>query len=260
MISPNELSRTTGLTLQETRAYLALYRLEETRTGPLCDASGIPSSRIYHVLGSLCRKGLAGYRLKNNTRVYAAAPPESLNELLDDRRRRLEDERGKLKTLIPQISKTRMREEPLSEHRYFEGTSGVKSLWHELAGLLRPGQTLLVHTGRAESYAPLDGFYREWHRIRVAKRVNARMIFPKTDTSIAPQRDMMPLTEVRTMPIDALGEWTVIGDLVIMQHLSKDRPRAFLINDKEFAGMMRETFERIWTIAEPVTRKRGRVR
>ncbi|MBI4145849.1 hypothetical protein HY489_00770, partial [Candidatus Woesearchaeota archaeon] len=52
-----------GLTVQESRVYLALLTLQEAKTGVLCKETKIASSNIYKILDKLLEKGLISYKI-----------------------------------------------------------------------------------------------------------------------------------------------------------------------------------------------------
>ena len=74
-----EILTKVGLTSQESRTYLALLRIQESQTGGICKNTGIASSNIYNILDSLIKKGLVGYRVQNNIKIFMPASPETLN-------------------------------------------------------------------------------------------------------------------------------------------------------------------------------------
>ncbi|MDO8553713.1 MAG: helix-turn-helix domain-containing protein, partial [Candidatus Micrarchaeota archaeon] len=74
-----------GLSDSEIRVYISLLELGQTTTGPLVKKTGVPSSKIYHILGSLTDKGLVGHVIHGKVKKFRANRPTALRHLLDKR-------------------------------------------------------------------------------------------------------------------------------------------------------------------------------
>lgn len=245
-----EILKRIGLTAQESRVYLALLELQEAQTGRLCAFTGIASSNIYNILRSLMQKGLASYRVQNNTRVFLPASPDALNELFLEKQRKLDEERREVAELVSNLKKRKIESEPYSNYKYYEGISGVKSMWHEINNFMSPGSTALVYTSRPSAYEKLISFYDAHHKMRREKGIKELMIFPDEDRELGHKR-RNKFTEVRFSSIKSDGEWGVVGDLLYIQYITGKAPRAFLIKDETFASTFREVFSKLWERAKP---------
>lgn len=243
-----ELLTKAGLGAPDARTYLALYRLQEAQSGRLAREANVPTSKVYAILEHLIDQGLVSVRLQNNIKVFQAAPPEALSALIEAKERALAEEKVQLVQAVSHIKQTKVLDAPYSRYKYFEGMNGIKSLWNEVAEKMHD-DTLLIHTGTHESYAPLFGFYSEFHKQRVQKRIPAKILFSIGDTELATQRKKLPLTEVRFDSIGTLSEVSVVNDMVVIQHLGKE-PHGFLIQDQIFADTFKEIFGKIWARAK----------
>jgi len=240
----SEMLEEIGLTKMEATTYLALVELQQAQTGIICKRTKIASSNIYLVLSKLIEKGLVSYRVQNNIRVYMPSPPEALQDIIAKKQAQLEDEKGKLAELLLNLKKI-TPDELISHYKYFEGIKGIKSLWREIEEHMQKTDILRIYTGKPESYASLAAFYAEYHESRIAKQVQARMIFPEEDTAVSTERQKLKLTKIRRMKLDNLAEWGTIGKFVFIQHIGKI-PRGFLIQDKVFADSFADVFDKLW--------------
>ena len=82
-----EALRKAGLTEGESRVYLALLKLGPTTTGPLIGLSDVTKSFIYRILDKLIKKGLVSYVIKEKTKYFQAAPPTTLLDYMNKRKR-----------------------------------------------------------------------------------------------------------------------------------------------------------------------------
>jgi sugar-specific transcriptional regulator TrmB len=239
-----------GLTKQESRCYLALYQLTESRVGGLSKSARIATANIYPVLNSLIAKGLVTYRISNNIKVFIANSPDALSALVEQRQKRLEQERLQATKIISLLKKLPPTEHPFARYKYFESINGIRSMWHDISNNSSLESEWLIHTGKVESYYPLQDFYASIHKDRISKKISARMIFPTADKVVAPKRSRLRRTKVRTYALHNLGEWGVCGDYVFMQHIAENRPYGLLINDKIFAQTFTHTFNELWKLSK----------
>ena len=80
-----------GLTESEARVYLALLELGPSLAGSISRKTGIHRRNIYDITERLIKKGLIGYILKNNRRLFEAANPEKFQDILKEKQQILEE-------------------------------------------------------------------------------------------------------------------------------------------------------------------------
>ena len=239
-----ELLQKIGLTKQESKVYVALLQIGEAKTGKLCSYTNIASSNIYGILESLIKKGLINYRVENNIKVFMAANPETLHQIFEKKQEELEKEKNMLPSLISNLKKFKSVGEPYSNYKYFEGIVGIKSMWHEINEVMK--EEIICYTGKQESYQSLLGFYNEHHKLRIKRKIRARLIFPKEEQALAKKRTDQ-FTQIKFLKLENEAEWGVTSDYIYMQHyINQKTPVAFLIKDKAFAKTFKQVFEQIW--------------
>ncbi len=238
-----------GLTKQEAKTYLELVKLGETKTGTLCEHTGIASSNIYHVLERLIDKGLASYRLQNNTKIYMPAPPHALNELIEKKREQLERERKELQEVISELEEEQEQDLSVTDYKYYENVWGVRSMWNEINEMQSPEHMIKIHTSQQAAYEKLVDFFDKHFEVRRERGVKGRMIFPEEDPELAEQR-ADDVTDIRFLPLENNAEWGVFGDTLFMHHITGDTPHSFLIKDDEFADTFEQVFDELWERAD----------
>ena len=241
-----------GLSLREAKVYLALIELKESSTGKLIKQSRIPSSKIYNVLENLQEKGLVSYRTQNNTKIFMPAPIETIQQHFNERQQSLDKEKQEITTFLTTLKQTATAKEPYSHYKYYEGISGIKSMWNEITNTLvrlPKGTTGKIYTGREEAYKPLITFYEEYHKERLKYHLGHQIILPVEDKKLG-QRRIKQKAQVRYMHLQNDAEWGVIGNIFFIQYITKKVPRGFLIEDDEFAKTFEQVFNQLWTIAK----------
>jgi sugar-specific transcriptional regulator TrmB len=241
-----------GLSIPESKAYLGLLELKEAKTGELCKKTGIASSNIYPILNSLISKGLVSYRMRNNVKIFMPAPPETLNEVFIEQQKKLEQERKDFLELVEELKEKKPTEEPYSNYKYYEGLTGIKALWLEMAdylATLEKGALTRVYTGKKDIYEKLAGFYDEFHKIRLKLKGGYKIIFPFEDKATGEKRKRQH-SEVKYTELKNEAEWGVIGDKFFIQTLTGKTLSAFLITDAKMAETFRQVFDQVWKIAK----------
>ena len=241
-----ETLRKIGLTMQESRVYLALLDLQEAQTGMLCKHTKIASSNIYQILESLMEKGLVSFRVQNNIKIFMPSHPETLNDLFLEKQRKLDEDRKEVNDLISSLKIKKLEKEPYSNYKYFEGLTGIKSMWHEINGTINRGDLMRVYTGKSVSYKNMVGFLNEHHKIRVQKGVKEKLIFPLEDRELAESRKKQ-LAEVKFLNLKNDAEWGVWKNLFYLHYYPvKRKPQGFLIKDEVFAATFKQVFDQLW--------------
>ena len=248
-----ESLKSIGFTLYESRVYCALVEIGQSKTGTLCEKTGIPNSHIYSILESLIEKGVAGFKVYKNAKIYKANAPETLRSLFLTEKERLEKIEGQINSAIVQLKKSPKNQETISDYKYFEGIKGIKSMWLEISTLMNKEDYMDAYTGSVESFEDLTQFYLdEIHKLRVKKGVKSKMILPEGAVREAKLREKIGKIECRYLEKQSEGEFVVHKDFVLLQHTAKKnpQPRGFLIKDEIFASMFKEIFSKMWEVAK----------
>lgn len=244
----NHLLIEAGLSSPEARTYITLYQLQESQSGMLAEQANVHLSKIYSVLEKLIGKGLVSYRIQNNIKIFQAAPPEALAQLIEKKEEELIAQKKQIITAISQLKQTKPLNPPQSRYKYYDGINGVKTLWNEVANKMNKDE-LLIYTGKEESNHKLAAIYEEFHNKRVKKEINLKIIHPIKDKNKLPKRRSLPRTEIRFDAQNTLCEIGVINDMVVLDHVGKN-PHGFLIVDKEFAATFKELFYKLYKQAK----------
>lgn len=240
-----------GLTKQETKCYLAIYQLKESKAGKLSKASEIATSNLYPVIDSLIQKGLISYKIKNNVRIFIPAPIDSINNLIEEKQKLLDTQKEQARKAILSL-KTSEETQTISDYRYFEGISGLKSLWNEISVYmenLKSKPTLKIYGAPTEKIQSLLGFYNELHKKRKKLKIPYKLIANKGEEEIIKKRKSEG-AQVRTLELKNETELAVIGDYLSIQTNTGKKPYGFLIKDKKMADTFSQIFEQLWKQAK----------
>jgi len=229
-----EILQKLGLTESESRVYLALLELGPSLAGSISRKTGIHRRNVYDITERLIQKGLIGYILKNNRRLFEAANPERFKEILDEKQKALDVELGDLMFLY---KKTKEKQET----NFYKGVEGLKTVFQDQ---LDSKEVLIL--GASESAFEVLPFYFKWYdKDRVKKKIKVKIIASdKLNKKI-------PLSEIRYLPQKYANPLAIniYGDKVAIIFWKKS-PIAIVIKEKEIADSYRQYFELMWKVAK----------
>lgn len=125
-----------GLTRYEARAYAALVRRNASTPAEVARMAGVPKPRIYDVLQSLVRKGLAADRPGRTAKFVAAAPERAAAELVQAHRDRVAalelDARDLVEELRAAYQDGRQHSDPLDYIEVIRSPEAIAARFNEL--------------------------------------------------------------------------------------------------------------------------------
>ncbi len=241
-----------GLTQNEIKVYLALLELGDTTTGPLIRSVGINSSKVYESLERLERKGLAGYVKKTNKRYFQATDPDRLMDFLDEKKKRLDEEKQEIAQMLPKMRQlmTKSADEQ-QEATIYKGLKGYRTL---LESMLQELQ------GKGSYMAFASGMLKQvlgpyWHVFQKKKKqymISSRCLWdPKVRTQKGYLKEYVGTGRFLSKgsyrsPVDMF----IFNDKVILISYTSKPVFAVLITSKGMAQSYRDLFETIWASAK----------
>jgi sugar-specific transcriptional regulator TrmB len=240
-----------GLGKNEAEVYLALLELGESKAGNLSQHSKVPTSHIYPILETLYNQGLIAYKLANNVKIFYCNPPETLKTLYIKKQKDLEEEKKLLLKSIESINLLPKTKDTFSDYKYFEGVSGIISMWQEIISDLEPKTEIEVLAGVEEAIEQFNHIFMEFQKERVRKKIKQRIIFPnRINRKYAQEREKLGLIDTRYLDFEQKTEICIFNDFLAIEYIGEDKPRAFLIKDKLFVSYFRAIFNLIWKLAK----------
>jgi len=253
----NELSsyfEVLGLSKNEVLVYLALIDIGATTTGKLIEKTKIPSSRIYLVLESLIEKGLVAYAYIKNRKHFKAESAKRLDELYQDKKRKLNQEERSVQELIDRLEDKRRLGESFGKGGQnvvvFEGLAGIKAAQDHVLQILKKGDTFIVVGAAKIANEKLNGYFTEFHHRRAKKGILYKVVYNNDAKEFGEQRKSYPLTEVRYLPLGMSTPSTfyIYKDYVTLAVFSKE-PVALQIQNRDIAQSFYSYFEFMWKLS-----------
>lgn len=246
-----------GLTEGEAKVYLALLKLGSSTTGPIVKESGVANSIVYRLLDSLIEKGLASYVVREKTKYFQAAEPDRLLDYIEERKKQLDENKEKIKKLLPQLKPLAKPVE--SRVELFEGFKGFITAWEYQYTKLKAGDE--YHSWGVYPVQE-ERFHMYWqrdHLRRVKKGIKSKILFNQgTDPEILKNRNSYKDCDARYMPTDIkTPAWFICYKdvtgifLQTQERIQTKKPLAMLIINQDIADTFNAYFEDFWNRSKP---------
>lgn len=229
-----------GLSEKEAKVYLALLKAGKGSAYAIAEIAGLKKPTTYVILGELIKKGLAFKTPRSHKQLFTPKDPDEVFSAA-------ESKLAQAKSLLPEI-------------KSLANKSKVKTIVYEGVNTLRDstqyglkqmkGKELLGFYARSNKDLP-EGFMdmaQEWAEKMKENGVTMRGIAPddpslkewrKKDAEYGRTFKVIPNSEYSSLSsID-------VGDTFVRIHLN-NQAQAVVIENKEFAQMMRQIFEMLW--------------
>jgi sugar-specific transcriptional regulator TrmB len=231
----HDMLKEMGLTDSETRVYLALLKLGPSLAGRISRETGIHRRNVYDITERLIKKGLIGYILKNNRRLFEAANPERFLDAMKEKEVEFQEALPGLKALY---GKTKEKQET----NFYTGREGLKTVFQDQ---LEDSKEVLI-LGASHAAFDVLPFYFKWYDIdRVKKRIKARIIASERLGKKIPLAEIKYLSQKYASPLAI----NIYKDKVAII-LWKKEPIAIVIKNIEIADSYKKYFELMWHIAK----------
>jgi len=237
-----------GLTHNEAIAYITLTKLGSCKTGKLLQESGLNTGKIYEILDSLKRKGLASETIIDNVKHFAAAPPNRLVEYISKKHEEIEKEEKLAKSLIPEIENLRESKLETSRIAIYTGFNGFKTAVNEATKTLKPKEEILAMGVRASKGAEFNRVWTQWAEQTLAKN-HERVIFSDKG-AFYDYKLKSKYSKIRFLESTTPNAMTIFGNhtMLILQY---DAPvRVIFINDETTVRTFIAIFEQLWKVAK----------
>ncbi|MFH1848921.1 MAG: helix-turn-helix domain-containing protein [archaeon] len=231
-----------GLTKNEAKVYLSLLRLGIGTATEIMKQSGVHRVNVYDVLERLRHKGLLSTVMQSNKRVYEAANPNQLVELIHEKE-------VLLTKILPELEQEHSLKRKRQQLHHFFGPEGVMRAYYMM---LEQGKMIYALGGSGLNRQYLKHRHEMWNKERIQRGIKGKALyfeFTKKDTET---RWDDPSIQIKYIPdkYKCLGMIDICGDLVINLVPLEGNIMAIVIENKTIADSYRQLFNFMWEHAE----------
>ena len=235
-----------GLSHAEARIYLTLLETGSSKTGPIIDLTGLQSSTVYHVLGSLIEKGFVSYIFKGKIKYYQAENPESFLVFL-------EEKKGRFLSILQELKHKEAMRQGKQTAKVYEGVRGLKTAFNDILDTLSPGEEYYFFQVPTETLSKETAmrFLRTWHLRREASGIRVKGL-ALTENRKPMKRIFsgIKLTQLRYSDELLPNALIVYKNKVITLTWGK-APACFVIQSEAVAESYKRFFEQKWEKSKP---------
>ncbi len=234
-MNPESLKQA-GLTDNESKVYLALLDWGPSLAGQISRKTGLHRRTVYDTTDMLIKKGLIGYILKNNRRLFQASNPQRFLDILKEKQ-------DLLSPLVSEMAERFNNTKEKEETNFYKGKEGLKAVFEDQ---LQSKGEILILGASPKAYEVLKFYFKWYDKTRKEKKIKSRII--ATDKKIAriALADIRYLPEKYSNPVSV----NVYGEKVAIILWHQTNPFAVVIKNKEIAKSYRDYFELMWRVAK----------
>lgn len=238
-----------GLTKQEAKVYTTLIYLGPATAGKITSKSGVHRRSVYDCIERLIEKGLVSYYTTGNKKLFEAAHPSRLLQVLAEKEEQIKDSYNDIKAVLPELISNYKFSSFRHEASVFRGREGLKTIFEDI--LETDKENLILG---AESKAPkiLKHYLTKFHNRRIARRINEKFLFNSAERGRGRKLARMKHTEVRFLPEPCNSSVTVnvYGTKTALITWLEEEPLGILIENEQIAKGMKAYFELMWKISK----------
>ncbi|HUS49976.1 MAG TPA: helix-turn-helix domain-containing protein [Candidatus Paceibacterota bacterium] len=222
-----------GLTENESKVYLALIDLGPALAGQISRKTGMHRRTVYDSIEMLIKKGLVGYILKNNRRLFQASNPSRILEIIKEKE-------NSILPLISELAGKYGKTKEKEETNFYKGKEGLKTVFEDQL----ESKEILILGASPKAYDILQFYFKWYDKTRKEKKIKARIIASDRKVKRIPLAEIRYLPEKYSNPVSV----NIYGDKTAII-LWASEPLAILIKNKEISQGYRNYFELMWKVA-----------
>ncbi|MDA3837114.1 MAG: hypothetical protein PF542_05825 [Nanoarchaeota archaeon] len=232
-----ELLKEAGLTKNESAVYKAMLDLGPSQAGQLSRRAGLHRRTVYDTTETLIQKGLASYIIENNKRIFSAANPERLLDIIKQK----ED---KIQQIMPDMMSLFTRTQKTEGTNFYKGKAGLKNV---LEDQLQPGtKEILILGASPDAEETLEYYFKWFNEKRVKRKIKMKLIYNNKN------KIKLPLSEIKFLPGEHESPMAInlYRDKVAIILWHKEKPFAIVIQNQEIYKGFREQFDTMWKLSK----------
>ena len=228
-----------GLSDNEISVFIALLKSGESTAQTIAKNAKLPRTTTYHLLENLLNKGLVSFVVKGTIKYFQATKPKKLVEMLEDKKRMVQEALPELNALAETIKER-------TKVVLFEGPRGIKFILEDVL----EEKKLIYHYGDIRSLQnTLPYIFPQYIRKRVEKKIPIRIICKKEEQHkellSSSKREFREFVFIPSKYIFKSSIF-IFSKKVAILNLQKEPYCGLVIEDEDFYDTQKDMFELMW--------------
>lgn len=172
-----------GLSANEAKIYLLLLRNNNLKAGQIAKLSGIKRASTYTSLDLLVEKGLVSQSSQDGIFIFYAEAPARIKEYLQLQQKKLDEQINSVHAVESDLKLLQDEQLRIPKVSVFTGKEGLRTLLEK--SLENQKEPILIIGDYPQDQDPVPFYTSE----RIAKKIKAKLITPKTNASVQASHD-----------------------------------------------------------------------
>lgn len=233
-----EILQEIGLTQNESRVYLSLLKTKAVSATAVAQESKIHRVNVYDTLEKLKKRGLVSELNVGGKRIFSAANPESIINILREKE-------VKLKTILPQLQMNYVMQQKNYSVNLYEGANSLRKRLLRFAEYNKP----IYAWGIPKTVVDVIGktFVEEMHQQRIKRKQWMYHIYNSDAKDRITYLNTLECTKARYLPqsYDSPVETNLCGDELLMIFPGEEIITVSIVN-KALATAYEKYFWLLW--------------
>lgn len=225
-----------GLTKNESIVYKALLEFGPSQAGFISRKTGLHRRTVYDITEMLIKKGLIGYILKNNRRMFEAVNPNKFLDLIKEKEHLIVD-------ILPEMLRLFEEKKEKQETNFYKGKQGLKTVFEDQ---IETRKEILILGASPNAYEVLRFYFKWFDKRRKEHKIKTKIIFTEKNEFKIPYAEIKYLPQKYASPVAV----NIYGDKIAIILWSKENPLAIVIKNKEINEGYKKYFDLLWKIAK----------
>jgi len=234
-----DILKQSGLTTNESKVYQTLLKIDPSLAGQISRQSGLHRRTVYDTTEMLIKKGLIGYILKNNRRLFEASSPKVFLDILQEKE-------NNIQSILPDMLLAYQKTKEKQETNFYKGKEGLKTVFEDQ---IETKKEILVLGASTLAYDILKYYFKWFDENRKKQNIKTKIIF---NTKAKKENLKIPLSEIKYLPDKYTSPLAIniYGNKVAIILWSKKNPIAIVIKNDEISQGYKNYFELMWKTAK----------
>ncbi len=225
-----------GLTQGQIKVYSAILNIGTASVNQIHEKTGLERRAIYDIINKLIEKGLITYTTEKKKRTYKCAPPNKLQEKINEKKQELEN----FEKIIPEINKLYNSKKEEISLEVYRGEEGIKTLFEDMLNYKE--NRFLGRRWYVLEQMPL--FWIHYNR----RRIKDKVTWYNLSLHDAPKFPKEEFMKVKVLPEEFSGSPSIIwifGNKVAHVNWGENL-FAFVMESKEIADNYKKYHKYLW--------------
>ncbi len=247
-----------GLTLNQTKVYLAILQLEKTTVGQIAKFSKVRREDVYRLLPALEKMGLIERMLGKPTEIRATPISDALSFLVAEEQGKFDERLAGMKGIVQRISLKNWKQPLPGEESIYILIAEKKAIMAKTSGLIKNSRNEVAVIADKSRIMPLLSHFSSEFKLAIKKGAQIRILFEEESPDGLLKEKVKKLIDGASVHIkfyrEPLNHFIMSDDkeaiITTVKKSGLGESPSLWTNNNNLIGVLRTGFESDWQKAE----------